>query len=114
MTQTISAKTPFPFGPGFNDTLALNWTAFGIGARTIRSVDNVASSPAGPTFAALAPNAGIIAGEHGQDVAIGKAATFRMNGSAAQAGANYEITVNVTFDDGATDQAAFLAPCRAA
>jgi len=114
MTQTISAKTPFPFGLGFNDTLSLNWTAFGIGERTIATVDNISANPPGPTFTNKAPNAEVFPGEHGQDVAIGKAATFTMNGQGATVGIDYQITVSVTFNDGAKDAAVFLAPCRAA
>lgn len=111
---TISAKTPLPFGLGFDDVIALNWTPFGIGTRTIATVDSVTASPTGPLFSSLTPNAALIVGEHGQDVAIGKAATARMVASACVVDQDYRITFKVTYSDGKKDEAVLLAQCRAA
>ncbi len=108
----ISARTPLPFHTYDDDIYSLNFTQFGIGTRTITTVDTVTASPSGPVFSSLTPNGGVIDGENGQDVAIGKAATFRMVGSAAAAGTDYDVTVKVTLSDGHKMAGVFVAQCR--
>jgi hypothetical protein len=110
----ISAKTPLPFHTYDDDIYSLNFTQFGIGSRTITTVDHVTAAPTGPVFSSLSSNAGIIDGENGQDVAIGKAATFRMVGSAATPGTDYDVTVEVTLSDGHKMAGVFVAQCREA
>jgi hypothetical protein len=109
---TISAKTPLPFHASDDDVYSLNFTQFGIGSRTITTVDSVVAAPTGPVFSALTPNAVVIDGESEQDVAIGKAATFRMVGSGATLGQDYDVTVKVTLSDGRKMAGVFVAQCR--
>ncbi len=111
MLPSISASTPLVFHPDDDQAYALNFTQYGIGTRTITSVDGIVASPTGPVFADLAANAGTVLGEKGQTVAIGKAATFSMSGGAAAI--DYECTCTVTYSDGSEVNGVFKAQCRA-
>ena len=110
MLPAISAETPLTFHPDDDQTYFLNFTQFGIGSRTIQTVNTIVPSPAGPVFADLAPNAAATVGEKGQPVAIGKGAVFSM--SAGTADQDYECTCNVTYSDGSEANGVFLAQCR--
>ncbi len=108
----ISPNTPFKVTSKFNQQVAIDWTKFGLGSRTIATVDSVTATPSGLTFSSLTPNSGIVQGESDQDVAIGKAATFKLNATAATEGQDYIGVVGVTLSDGNGDGCKFRVQCR--
>ena len=109
--DTISASTPLVFHPSDNQNYAVNFTQFGLGLRTIASVGTISSTPTGLTFNNKTPNTGVIDGEQGQDVDIGKAVQFDMTGGTADL--DYIITIPVTLSDGDIMNAVVLGECRA-
>lgn len=106
----ISADTPIVFHPNDDQNYAVNFTAFGIGSRTIASVGTITASPTGLTFSGAAANASTITGEYGQTVAIGKGVQFNMSGGTADT--DYVLTIPVVLSDGSDMNAVVLGECR--
>lgn len=107
---SVSAKTPLVFHPEDTQLYSLNFTQFGIGNRTIATVNSIAADQPGLVFGDLAPSTVETAGEKDQAVAVGKAALFSMSGG--MAGQDYECVCNVTYSDGSIVNGVFLAQCR--
>src|SRR5689334_4631694 len=110
MPTVLSAAEPLVFHPDADDLYAANFTAFGIGSRTIASVGTIASDPSGLTFADKAANSATIYGQKGQTVGIGKAVQFRIDGAVVDT--DYVIEIPVTYSDGRSDVGVIQAWCR--